>query len=166
MNVVINNFEQLIKLKMQNNKYLDILDDVGGRFKKHQQTGNLEEAGGILIGYVHRIYKSVVIEKATEPQKEDKRTFLGFLRKSKYHIEAVKIAKRTNSGYIGNWHTHPCDVPNPSITDYSSWKKSLDKESSTCGSLFFIIVGRNGYRVWEGNIKTKEIIENFEKIKI
>ncbi len=161
MNVVINDFEKLIKLKMLNGKYIDILDVVGNIFKKYQQFDNLPEAGGILIGYMHRIYKSVIIEKATEPQKDDKRTFLGFFRKSKHHIDAVKQAKKNNSGYIGNWHTHPCDIPSPSSTDYSSWKESLNKESSTCGSLFFIIVGRKGYRVWEGNIRTKEIKEIF-----
>lgn len=156
---MVDNFEKLIKLKMPNEKMIDILDNVGLVLKKNIQAIGFSEAGGVLIGYTHKTFGSVVIEEITEPQKDDKRTLLGFLRKSNHHLKAVKVAKRRNSGYMGNWHTHPSDYPIPSQTDISSWKDSLYQESSSCDYLFFIIVGRKGYRIWAGNIITKEIKE-------
>jgi len=159
---VINKFEKLVKFKMPNGKAIDILDNVGLILKKYRQVPGLQEAGGVLIGYTHKTLESVVIEEITEPQKEDNRSFLGFFRQSNHHVKAVKIAKRRKSGYMGNWHTHPCDFPNPSSTDLDSWRDSLNMESSSCDYLFFIIVGRKGYRVWAGNTLTKEIHEIFE----
>lgn len=159
---VVNNYEKLIKFKMPNGKNIDILDNVGQIFKKNIQYYGFPEAGGVLIGYTHSSLGSVVIEEATEPQLDDSRTFLGFFRKSFHHLKAVKEAKIKNSGYMGNWHTHPCNYPEPSSTDIKSWKESLDKESSSCGYLFFIIIGLKGYRIWAGNVLTKNIVEIFQ----
>lgn len=159
---VVDNYDKLIKFEMPNGKNIDILDNVGEILKKNIQHLGLSEAGGVLIGYTHKSLGSVVIEEATEPQIEDSRSILGFFRKSNHHLKTVKVAKRRNSGYMGNWHTHPCDYPEPSFTDISSWKESLDKESSSCDYLFFIIIGLKGYRIWVGNTLTKNIIEIFQ----
>lgn len=160
--LVVNNFDKLIKFKMPNGKNIDILDNIGEILKKNIQCSGLSESGGILIGYTHISLGSVVIEEITEPQTDDKRSLLGFFRKSNHHLKAVKIAKKRNSGYMGNWHTHPSNYPIPSPTDISSWKNSLNEESSSCNYLFFIILGLKGYRIWAGNTLTKEITEIFE----
>ncbi len=162
---MINKFEKLVKIRMPNGKIVDILDDVGMILKEHIQKDISAEAGGVLIGYTHKTKENVVIEEITKPQEDDERTFLGFFRKSNNHLKTVKQAKLRKSGYLGNWHSHPSDYPEPSSTDFYSWKDSLKTEKTSCGYIFFIILGKQGYRIWIGDPNTGEIKETSEYIE-
>ena len=81
-------------------------------------------------------------------------------RISKHHQEAIDDAFKKSNGewhYLGEWHTHPEDVPNPSMTDYTSWHKSLKSELP----LILIIAGRTHF--WVGK-KIQDKIEILKQI--
>lgn len=87
--------------------------------KKFKQTSkNTNESGGILLGQV--VDNKVYILKVSTPNKFDKA--------SRYSFDCNKDAAQViidyefiNSGhktiYIGEWHTHPENYPNPSGVD-------------------------------------------------
>ncbi|WP_081409005.1 Mov34/MPN/PAD-1 family protein [Acinetobacter gyllenbergii] len=52
---------------------------------------------------------------------------------------------------MGEWHTHPEDVPSPSPTDINSWRTNLVSNEE----LVLIIVGRTNF--WIGKQLFKEI---------
>ena len=63
--------------------------------------------------------------------------------------------------YLGEWHTHPEDVPSPSSHDRRDWLRTLDTAQFEQSFLFFIIVGRTSIGVWEGQtaVPGREAIE-------
>lgn len=119
-----------------------------------------KESGGMLfarelIGVGH-----IIIDDISIPQKEDiqKRNF--FRRSIKAHRAIIDYKWEESKGisnYIGEWHTHPEDIPNPSLTDMKSWKRILKTTVCDEESLFFIIVGNQKIGVWEGVLKTLTI---------
>ena len=94
--------------------------------ERFKQTNNKDnESGGILLGQVTE--KEVYILKVTSPNKFD--------RASRYSFDCNKDAAQViinyeflNSGqktiYIGEWHTHPENYPNPSGVD----KRMIDNQ--------------------------------------
>jgi integrative and conjugative element protein (TIGR02256 family) len=51
--------------------------------------------------------------------------------------------------YLGEWHTHPEPIPTPSVVDRSDWRRRLMTDQTT-KPLFFVIVGMEQTRVWQG----------------
>jgi integrative and conjugative element protein (TIGR02256 family) len=63
---------------------------------------------------------------------------------------------------MGTWHTHPQNIPEPSLTDWNDWRETLEKDQTGSEYAFFIIIGLIEFRVWAGNLLTKEICELIE----
>jgi integrative and conjugative element protein (TIGR02256 family) len=115
---------------------------------EHLQVSDSDcEAGGILLGSVHGTH--LLIEQATAPTMRDKRHRYYFERLPFGH-EAVALARWTASRgtirYLGEWHTHPENRPQPSGLDRSEWNRlaaaRLDKRP-----LLGVIVGRRSMYV-------------------
>ena len=55
--------------------------------------------------------------------------------------------------YIGEWHTHPEDIPKPSVVDYRSIRNNYHTASLVVPILFMIIVGWQTFHisVYNGN---------------
>lgn len=113
-------------------------------FSQHVQAVDSDcEAGGLLLGSVHGAH--MLIEQATVPTVWDKRLRYFFERMPFGH-DAIALARWTASHgvirYLGEWHTHPEDNPNPSHLDRSEWNilsaKRLDGRP-----MLAVIVGRN-----------------------
>lgn len=104
------------------------------------------ESGGILLGYRRGEHLHVV--DATEPHPRDRRSRFGFHRKESYH-QSMAVRKWTESGqkmdYLGEWHTHPEQLPTPSSTDIRSW---LDITDNKTNPMVFLIIGISN--VWVG----------------
>lgn len=66
-----------------------------------------------------------------------------------------RLAK--NSNYLGEWHTHPEASPNPSVFDILGWKRLLKVTRFDGICLYFVIVGTEQLKVWEGNKHSLEI---------
>ena len=121
-----------------------------------QLSDSSSESAGVLIGERRGVH--IVIKTVSEPSPWDIRSRFRVDRVSKHHQKAVDNAFKKSDGewhYLGEWHTHPEDVPKPSMIDYSSWNKNL----KSLDSLILIIVGRTDF--WVG----KKIQDNIEVLK-
>ncbi|MEO1254710.1 MAG: Mov34/MPN/PAD-1 family protein, partial [Bacteroidota bacterium] len=72
------------------------------------------------------------------------------------------VLERWNSSgytthYLGEWHSHPQDYPEPSDKDIASWKEKLITAIYSSRYLYFIIVGIKETRVWEGDRRSLKI---------
>lgn len=117
-------------------------------FLGHIQVNDSDcEAGGLLLGSVHGTH--MLIEQATIPTAWDRRFRCLFERMPLGH-EAIALTRWAASQgtirYLGEWHTHPEDHPNPSGLDRSEWNrlsaKRLDKRA-----MLAVIIGRKSLYV-------------------
>lgn len=119
----------------------------------HRQLRTADtEAGGVLLGRLIRDSHDVVIDVASPPSPEDRRSRFSFFRARKPAQVVVERAWRESGqvvNYLGEWHTHPEDDPNPSCIDRRDWKKIVARASFEQDFLLFVIVGRVQIRVWE-----------------
>jgi len=127
---------------------LNFSDSTLSTFARYIQAGKSDfEAGGLLLGSVHGAH--MLIEQATVPTAWDKRFRLMFERMPFGHA-AIALARWTGSRgtvrYLGEWHTHPEDHPQPSGLDRSGWirlsARRLDKRP-----MLAVIVGRKSLYV-------------------
>lgn len=135
------NRKEVMKIKITRSA-LDVIE----RFK--QDTKSAKESGGILLGQVKE--KEVYILKVTTPNKFDKA--------SRYSFDCNKDAAQViidyefiNSGqktiYIGEWHTHPENYPNPSGIDKKMIGKQYFKNRLNEPFLILLIQGLKGLYV-------------------
>ncbi len=124
-------------------------------FASFVQSGRDDpEAGGILLGRLILNTDDVIVDQATEPVPDDKRLRFFFWRSNKPAQQRVIDAWNGSSGtqnYLGEWHTHPEDVPTPSCVDIQNWKRILKKSRFEQEFLLFTIVGRRETRLWEAS---------------
>lgn len=103
------------------------------------------EAGGTLIG--ERRGHHIVVTHISEPGSNDVRSRTRIERKSVHHQQKVNDLFQLSDGflvYLGEWHTHPEDFPQPSYIDIKSWLTGL----SATEPMLMLIVGRKG--IWLG----------------
>lgn len=106
------------------------------------------EAAGVLIG--ERRGRHIVICDMSEPGKGDIRNRFGVNRKGLHHQAKVDLAFELSNGtqqYLGEWHTHPENMPSPSSTDENSWSRNLPCHKS----MILLIVGREGLWIAKKN---------------
>lgn len=81
------------------------------------------EAGGILLGY--RRGAHLHVSDATVPSSHDKRARTRFHRAAQHHQAAAIAQWQSSDGlldYVGEWHTHPEAMPQPSLIDTTQWR--------------------------------------------
>ncbi len=117
------------------------------------------EAGGTIIG--ERRGQHIVVTDISEPGQGDIRTRNRFERKGDHHQQKVDELFKQSDGYLvylGEWHTHPEDFPQPSNTDIKSWLAGL----IATDPMVLFIVGRK--RNWLGIKHGNDIRSLNEKI--
>ncbi|MDI3454155.1 Mov34/MPN/PAD-1 family protein [Acinetobacter sp. V89_4] len=110
-----------------------------------QLADSSTESAGVIIGERRGIH--LVVRTVSVPNFTDIRSRFSVNRIGKHHQEKVDTAFRESKGtwqYLGEWHTHPENIPSPSMVDYNSWKKYLYSSDP----LILIIVGRTKW--WVG----------------
>lgn len=127
-----------------------------------QNTPSKNEAGGILLGQIKDDY--IYIIRSTIPNKFDKATRYSFTRNKEMaqiiaDFEYINSDQRTI--YIGEWHTHPEDMPSPSGQDMRMIEEQYKKGKNLYPFIFLIIQGRVGLfvSVYNGN----ELVKMVEK---
>jgi integrative and conjugative element protein (TIGR02256 family) len=118
-----------------------------------QREAHHEEAGGVLLGRHLRGCRDMVVDEVTSPMPGDARMRLAFHRSKTPHQEVMDERWRTSEGtclYLGEWHTHPEASPLPSRIDTQDWLRRLETDQFHGASLFFLIVGIDAIRAWEG----------------
>jgi integrative and conjugative element protein (TIGR02256 family) len=119
------------------------------------------EAGGVLLG--RRILGSadVVIDEVTTPLEGDRRTRTTFHRAQARHQQVIDARWSESGGtcqYLGEWHTHPEPLPVPSLIDVLDWCRRLGEDRFDGESLFFLIIGTDDVRAWEGFRQPRVIV--------
>ncbi len=117
-----------------------------------QNRAHKKEAGGVLLG--RHILESVdiIVDTVTEPMPGDKRERYRFFRSQYLHQLEIDRMWEESLGtctYLGEWHTHPEQYPSPSDIDRLDWAQRLRRDQFT-EPIFFVIVGTEYIRVWEG----------------
>lgn len=141
-------------------------DEVISVFKKYIQNDlKKPEAGGIITGKVYK--KLVEILNSSEPTVLDERSRFNFKRSFKsaqIYINEKFIESKGEEIYLGEWHTHPEDVPTPSQTDIKDFNKTITKNKLNSDIHFMIIVGRIAIYVgiYIDRKFSKKVIINFQ----
>lgn len=120
------------------------------------------EAGGVLLGRFVVGTADVVVDQVTVPMPGDKRSRRGFFREARNHqavIDRRWSQSKHRCNYLGGWHTHAEPSPSPSRTDTRDWKRALQRNQFDNETLYFIIVGTQEIRAWEGDRYTRIITE-------
>ncbi|MDO9335664.1 MAG: Mov34/MPN/PAD-1 family protein [Caulobacter sp.] len=100
------------------------------------------EAGGILLGSYKR--RCIHVVDATTPQKCDSASRYSFSRDAAGHREIAQHAWQQSSGtttYVGEWHSHPEQLPTPSTIDLDDWRRVMREQKRP---MAFIIQGEAG----------------------
>ncbi|KJY80295.1 hypothetical protein TW74_05845 [Vibrio nigripulchritudo] len=125
---------------------------------KHRQMKRKDtEQFGVLIGSRTEGESNIWIDRCTTPKKKDISQRTRFVMKDPFHQETIaKAFKQSNSelGYIGTWHTHPQNVPVPSIIDLNDWVQCTLRNPDR--QLVFVIVGNEQINIY---IKINENLE-------
>ncbi|MEQ5790655.1 Mov34/MPN/PAD-1 family protein [Muricauda sp. NFXS6] len=127
--------------------YLKILPKAFHKMQDYIQDNNSkEEAGGIMLGYYIDANNFIIIE-VTLPDQQDKQSRYGFWRTSIIHQRFLnKLFKKSKgkSIYLGEWHTHPEDIPTPSHLDRKSIVEQIRKSKLNSDTIFTLIMARKG----------------------
>lgn len=126
---------------------LNFSDDVRGVFERSVQVGELPESGGVLLGTVHE--RGMLVTVATTPTPLDRQLRYLFERLPFGHRAVAKRLWHSTGGttrYIGEWHTHPQDIPTPSAIDLEEWRKLANVRADK-RPLLAVIVGRHTLHV-------------------
>lgn len=118
------------------------------------------EAGGVLLGRFLVNSKNIVVDKITEPMPSDIRKRNFFKRGEEKHQNIIDQEWQNSNGrcnYLGEWHSHAEKYPTPSCIDLKEWKKKLRNDVFSSRYLYFIILGINELRIWEGDRRTLKI---------
>ena len=120
--------------------------------ERRQIHTSAAEAGGIMLGRLIVDTLDVVVDEVVGPLSEDRRSRFTFFRPRKQAQQIVDQAWSSSHGtkiYLGEWHTHPEDIPNPSSQDLRNWKRICETAVFEQESLLFLIAGRLSCRMWE-----------------
>lgn len=127
-----------------------------------QDDKHSPESGGLLAGRYLLDCDDIVVDAVTVPMEGDIQERHFFQKDTNNHQISLKQMWELSKGtcnYIGEWHTHPEPIPTPSSHDLDQWKKVMKKTVLDHTSIFFVIVGTQSIRVWQGQRKTQEIRE-------
>jgi len=118
-----------------------------------QNDSAKREAGGVLLGRFLIGNNDVIVDHITVPMTGDKRSRFGYFRSKDAHQKRISEMWALSQGtcnYLGEWHTHPEDDPDPSAHDLTSWKNKLRLDRFDSDFLFFVIVGTVQVNAWKG----------------
>ncbi|WP_083634754.1 Mov34/MPN/PAD-1 family protein [Desulfovibrio sp. DV] len=132
---------------------LNISEEVTNKLFPWRQLNSLDrEAGGLLLGRHLIDSPNIIIDDITAPLECDKRSRFSFFRSLSHNL--IAKGQWLSSGKtcitLGTWHSHPEVYPEPSLQDWNDWKKVLRKGRYPSPFLFFLILGIESVRVWQG----------------
>lgn len=113
-------------------------------FEEYKQTGWLsKEAGGQLFAVFEDSLIRIV--EATPPRPTDKRSRCGFVPDRKAEIADIDERFKRGLHFMGDWHTHPQKVPEPSWRDKRSMREMVSLSSFEVVGFLMVIVGKAGF---------------------
>ncbi len=148
----------MIKFSSPEGPTLCFEETVWKRFVQYQKEGDFSlENGGILIGVLNPAENQIIITDCTEATETDKRSRYRFFRSENFHqqiMDELWESSEHSKTYLGEWHSHDENIPNPSSFDIDEWKR-ITRRAHNSSNLFFIVVGKDEIGIW--TIKNKHI---------
>jgi integrative and conjugative element protein (TIGR02256 family) len=120
---------------------LVLSDEVLEHFARYRQLRFYQsEAGGQLFatfdeGRIH-------VVEATGPRRTDTRRRTSYVPDRRAEQREIDARHERGLHYVGDWHTHPEDVPTPSGRDADSISESVKKSTHTLNAFVLVIAGR------------------------
>ncbi|WP_022668996.1 Mov34/MPN/PAD-1 family protein [Desulfospira joergensenii] len=139
---------------------LIINENVISHFYRHRQIKFWhKEAGGQLFAKIEK--KRVIVDLATGPHRKDLRSVFGFIPNKKRLISEINQLFNKGFHYVGDWHTHPQDIPKPSQLDINSMRSCFQESTHELEYFIMIIVGRNltNDGLWISLLNDSELID-------
>jgi integrative and conjugative element protein (TIGR02256 family) len=128
----------------QSQQRLTISRGVLKHLKRHQQRSkNATEAGGQL--FARLCLEEVVIEQATGPRESDYRTRTLYVPDRFAEQPEIDFWHKKQLHYVGDWHTHPEEKPQPSRIDGDSVRESFLRSKHSLKGFLLMIVGTAGF---------------------
>ena len=136
----------------QGKRRIILPDTVIKHLWKHRQRSLLSrERGGQLFAEFGD--DSITVRRASGPRSADKKRGRWHFRPNK-ETERSEIERQFARGlhFIGDWHTHPQNVPKPSPRDLLSMSDSFLRSRHDLDAFMLIIVGRSAFPegLWVG----------------
>ena len=148
------------KFRIKNGTIVDITPNIIESIIPFLQKNTTDrEACGLLVGYKNKMSGNITINNLSLPGKTDTRNRVFCQIKDRIHRLFLKNQTLSKNYYIGNWHTHPQDIPFPSRTDFVEWNTVLKKDKTSCHYAFFLIFGNREFKMWYGDYRTMCILE-------
>ena len=147
---------------------LKIQCSVSENLEKFRQIDKAsKEAGGILLGNIHKHSNIYTVNDISTPTNADRQSRFLFYRSKSHHDIAVKSWKESDGIclYLGLWHSHPEFNPTPSKVDIRDWTNALTNGEYEGNSLFFLILGIRNICCWQGVYSKGSISPAFYKLK-
>ena len=142
-----------MRFKRPNGGRVEIGESAMLQLLAHRQLlPNDREAGGILLGRLVDCSADVIVDEVSIPTPFDRSGRFHFLRHRKpaqQHVDKAWAESSSTRIYLGEWHTHPEDVPNASGLDFKEWRRIVTSSKYEQESLFFVILGRTKTCIWE-----------------
>src|SRR5678815_3843938 len=98
------------------------------------------EAGGQLFARIRG--KSWIVEQAAGPHRRAIRTRFGFVPYQAAQQEEINHRHVKGLEFVGDWHTHPEDFPEPSSPDIKSISNVVRESTHHLPGFLMCIVGR------------------------
>lgn len=130
-------------------------------FRFVQDNPEKPEAGGVLLGRYISNSNDIIIDTLTTPLNGDVQSRFRFYRAKEAHQQIIDKVWNDTEGtctYLGEWHTHPEQLPRPSYLDRLNWHRKTLLDQFT-ESIFFLIVGTSAICVWEGHHRGLQIFQ-------
>jgi len=155
--------EEILVFQKRDGGKLKITDNVLEQFRLFRQIEWGEhESGGVLLGRYIINSKDTIIDLISTPQLNDVSSPVKFIRNKEEHQNIVDEAWKESGGtcnFLGEWHSHPEEIPSPSTIDIRNWKSIIKNAVFESDSLFFLIIGRSQIGAFEVTQSDQNIIQ-------
>lgn len=120
---------------------LDFNDAVLAHFSRHKQLRLRQpEAGGQLFAVLDK--KRIEVVLATGPRPADRRSRMSYFPNRSAEQLEINAKHLEGLHFIGDWHTHPQDIPEPSRRDLASMADCFSRSKHDLNAFVMVIVGR------------------------
>lgn len=120
---------------------IELTDAVISHLLKHRQTRWwYREAGGLLFARITG--KTIRLEEATGPRKSDVRTPYSYWPNRKAEQTEIEDHFKRGLHYVGDWHSHPENFPEPSGRDVRTMTSRVRRSEHQLNGILFAIIGQ------------------------
>ena len=110
-------------------------------FRRHRQRRRYQnEAGGQL--FARFVYHRILIEEATGPRRTDRRTRTSYEPDRRAEQREIMEQHTVGLHYVGDWHTHPEPVPQPSPLDTMSIAECVKNSRHLLNGFILVVVAQ------------------------